>query len=116
VAAAGLVSVGIQDLHYFLQNLHNRRLVHIQPRGKLFLKSGQLPRKLGSAAKRLTHFRKGTNNKNAHLNRACAVQNVGSHQRPVFGEGVWQIFYVLGPASRSQIVTLKPETLSPLFA
>ena len=32
-----------------------------------------------------------------HLNSACAVQNVGSHQRPVFREGVWQIFYVLAP-------------------
>src|SRR5207237_4346505 len=84
----------IEDLHDLAQDLHDCRLMHVQSGGELFLQGSEFPCELGSAAKGLAHFRKSTNNKNAHLNSACAVQNVGSHQRAVFGESVRQIFYV----------------------
>src|SRR5437879_2501629 len=55
----------IQDLHYFLQNLHDGRLVHVQSRSELFLECSELPRQLGCAAKRFAHFCKRTHYENA---------------------------------------------------
>ena len=63
----------IQDLHDLAQDLHDCRLMHVQLRGELFLKRSEFPRELRRAAKCLAHFRKGSDNKNAHLNSPRAV-------------------------------------------
>src|SRR6266550_2613142 len=63
----------IQDLHDLAQDLHDRRLMHVQSSGELCLKCSEFPRQLRRAAKCLAHFRKGAHNKNAHLNSPCAV-------------------------------------------
>ena len=63
----------IQDLHDLLQDLHNRGFVNIEPRGELFLRGNELPSQLGCATKRLAHFCKSANDKDAHLHCARAV-------------------------------------------
>ena len=63
----------IQDLHDLAQDLHDCRLMYVQSGGELFLKRSEFPRELRRAAKRLAHFRKGSDNKNAHLDGPCAV-------------------------------------------
>jgi hypothetical protein len=55
----------IQDLHDLLQDLHDCRLMRVQSAGELFLQGSEFPCELGSAAKRLAHFRKGAHDKDA---------------------------------------------------
>src|SRR6266567_354287 len=67
---------GIENLHYFLQNLHNRRFVHVQSGGELFLECSEFLRKLTRTEQRFAHLDEGADDEHAHLNGARAAKHI----------------------------------------
>lgn len=96
-AASGFLRRGrrVKNVHDALENFHNGRFVEIKAAFEFLLQLRQLAGQLPAVRKHGPHLEEGAHDIDTHLHGLRTVQNVGSHDGTVFGEGVRQIFAVL---------------------
>src|SRR5258705_11573681 len=82
---------GLKETHNPLEHFHNRRFMDIKPAFEFSLQLCKPAGQIARIGERSPHFEKCPYDKDAHLDRTRAVQDVGCHDRTVFGESVRRV-------------------------
>ena len=81
----------VEDVHDALENLHDGRFVEVETAFEFLVQLRQLARQRSAVREYRPHFHEGPHDIDAHLHRLWAVQHLGRHDGPVFGEGERQL-------------------------
>ena len=88
---SGRLGWRIENLHEFLKNMNDGCFVSVESASELFFQCSQLFRKIPCTEEGGSHLNEGAYDKDAHLDRACTVQDIGCHDGTVFSKGPRQI-------------------------
>src|SRR5207248_2695554 len=78
----------INYVHHALQNRHDDRFMNVESLFQFLFSRGEFLSQLAFVTEQCSHFQKGSDDKDCHLDRTWAVQHIRSHDGTVLSENI----------------------------